>query len=129
MRTFIRTTQNSAGETVPECVMLFSLGGGLNGFKDTLHGGINATLLDTLLGSAVVLRDDGASYMTRKLDVTYERPVKTPGVLMGRAWCEKLEGRKMWMKGRLEDEHGRTLTSAEGLWIRLKSDEVPHSKL
>lgn len=120
MRTFRRARQNGAGESVLECVMLFSLGDGMSGYPDTLHGGINATLLDTLIGSAVVLRDNSGSYMTRRLDVLYERPIKTPGVVLGRAWCERLEGRKMFMKGHLEDSEGRVLTSAEGLWVRLR---------
>jgi len=121
-RTFTRRTTNGAGESVPECVMLMSLGSGMNGYPDTLHGGMNATLLDTLLGSAVVLRDNSGDYMTRTLTVVYDRPVRTPAVVLGRAWCERLEGRKMFMKGCLEDGEGRVLTSAEGLWVRLKGE-------
>ena len=43
---------------------------------------------------------------------------KTPGAVLCRAWITKIEGRKLWVAGRIEDENGESYTTGKGLLLR-----------
>ncbi|PBP17650.1 hypothetical protein BUE80_DR011551 [Diplocarpon rosae] len=44
--------------------------------------------------------------MTAYLNVTYRKPVSTPGAVLVRAWVERVEGRKIFGRGVIEDGDG-----------------------
>lgn len=112
--------------TRPEVRRFYNLGSGLNAHPDLLHGGVISVLLDSSLGGAVgmTMRKivDTASYFTVQLNVKYVKPVKTPTIVMVRAWVTKIEGdgRKVWAEGCVESgEKGELIhAKAEGLWVR-----------
>ena len=62
----------------------------------------------------------GATF-TVKLSVEYKKPVKTPGTVMTRAWIVKVDGRKIWVEGVVEDGEGNVHAQAEGMWLRAKA--------
>lgn len=102
----------------PEIVVLFSLGTDLNGHPDVLHGGFVSVILDEIIGTTAGLhRSVEKTTMTAYLNTTYTAPVLTPGPVVCRAWCERVEGRKIFAKGVLEDGEGNCLAIGEGLFI------------
>jgi len=105
-----------------EIVYLLKVGSGLNGHQDLAHGGFLSVVLDDVIGTAAdVERPKDKSTMTAYLKVDYRRPVKTPGVLLARAWLEKREGKKMWGRGVIEDGEGNVLADGDALFIIVES--------
>lgn len=126
-------TATKGGETEPDLVTLVHLGSGLNGFRDTLHGGILATLLDEALGLCVEgcravaadLEGEGegqrTELLTAELTMSYRAPVSTPGVLVIETWVKRRRGRKWFLEGRVVGEDGKVRTEARGLWISART--------
>jgi thioesterase superfamily protein 4 len=105
-----------------EVICVLKLGSGLNGHHDLAHGGFLSVVLDDVIGAAAECdRPKGKSTMTAYLKVDYRKPVKTPGVLLARAWLEKTEGKKMWGRGTIEDGEGNVLADGEALFIVVAS--------
>lgn len=75
-------------------------------------------MLDEVLGNAAEIeRPKGKATMTAYLKVDYKRPVRTPSVVLVRGWVERVEGRKMWVGGAIEDGMGVVFATGEGLFI------------
>lgn len=117
---------NTDPTTRPEVRRFYDLGAGLNAHPDLLHGGVISVLLDSSLGGAVGMlmleSRERRSYFTVQLNVKYEKPVRTPNVIMVRAWVVKLVdgGRKVWAEGVVEGDDGVVHARAEGMWVRAK---------
>lgn len=94
----------------------------MNGHIDTCHGGFLSVVLDEVLGTiAEYHRPAQELTMTAYLNVSYKRPVPTPGCILVKAWLEKKEGRKMWAKGVIEDGEGNVSTTGEALFLTVES--------
>ena len=78
-----------------------------------------ATLLDETLGTAVFVQLV-TGCVTAELSMEYERPLPIPNVVLCRSWVEKTEGRKVWIKGELEDGTGLVFARAQSLFIKFK---------
>ena len=61
--------------------------------------------------------DQGA--YTVNLNMSHQKTLITPSVVVVRGCVAKKEGRKLQMKGSFEDEKGETIAGAEGLWIMM----------
>jgi acyl-coenzyme A thioesterase THEM4 len=117
---------------INEVVTFFELGNGVNGFPNISHGGFVATLLDEEMGILLSVNQDylhkekgegvDMTSMTAYLNMKYLAPVVTPGIVLGRAKVVKVEGRKIYIRGALEDSEGKELTVAECLFIKAKKD-------
>lgn len=102
-----------------EDVYLLSIGPGVDGATGRAHGGFNSLILDHITGTCAH-RESGNTdppCATAYLNVQYRAPVGTPCVLMARAWATKVEGRKVFTTGVLEDGEGRVYASAEALFV------------
>lgn len=97
------------------------------GWKDILHGGIIATLLDEALAHAYggEARGSGEAAVTAEMTVRYKKPVKigVPVVLEGRVLS--VEGRVISCESTLADESGDILASASGKLVKPKKAEKP----
>ena len=125
-------------ETRAEVRRFYTFGPGLNAHPDLLHGGVIACILDSTMGNVIGLslpRHDNT--FTAQLNTRYERPVRTPGTVMARAWIRRLEdgGRKVWVEGIVEGLEegpggGREVrhASAEGLWVRAMGERKEEGK-
>jgi uncharacterized protein (TIGR00369 family) len=105
--------------------VLLSCGHGLQGHPGFLHGGIVAAILDEVSGLLPTMNRDrkalpNVSYMTGHLNVTFKRPVRTPGTILATAKVAKLEGRRLHVEGALKDEKGTVLAQSDVLFIALK---------
>ncbi len=76
-----------------------------------VHGGFVAAMFDELLG-----RSQGSAGFTAYLTTTFRKPTPLFRELTLRAWVDRVEGRKRWIKGtcHLGD---LLLTEAEGLFV------------
>lgn len=115
---------------VRECVTLFDLGKNLSGHQFIAHGGVVATLLDEGLATVIALNDDVEkcetpqhafkTLMTVYLNTTYRKPVPVPSIILCRARFDKIDGRKFFIKGTLEDDNGTVLAESESLFLEVK---------
>lgn len=78
-----------------------------------------ATLLDETMGTPVFMQWP-AGCATAELTIKYERPLPTPGVVLCRSWVEKTEGRKVWIKGVLEDGKGVIFARGQSLFVKFR---------
>ncbi|PGH34249.1 hypothetical protein GX50_02926 [[Emmonsia] crescens] len=123
-------TQNPSSTADPDFLLLLQLGPSLSGFRDTVHGGVLATLLDETLSNCVeAFRQDMSviggevrpRLYTAKLEVSYRLPVETPGVIIVKAWLKGIEGRKWFLEGQVVGEDGTVRAEAKSLWIMEKT--------
>ena len=97
-----------------------SMGSGLDGHNGVSHGGTIAVLFDEALSFAAFMHIK-PPFVTGEQRVIYKKPVRTPGLVLVRCWTEKIEGRKVFVKGTMEDGHGGIYALAETLYITLKA--------
>lgn len=100
-----------------EILTLYALGSGASGHAGISHGGLIATLLDQQTGSLVVADPATPQPRTVYCNVRYLRPVPLPGAVLVRAWKSKVQGRKHWVMGEIQDGEGVVLASAESLYM------------
>ncbi|WPH00730.1 Hypothetical protein R9X50_00356000 [Acrodontium crateriforme] len=115
------------GETKPRDVaMLATIGNGLNGHSNIMHGGIVAALLDEAMGMLqnVMIEYEATSSLTpgksgdevsmgqagaftAELTIKYLKPVQTPGSCKVTAHFTKIEGRKQWIHAEIRQWNGK----------------------
>ncbi|USP73827.1 hypothetical protein yc1106_01101 [Curvularia clavata] len=133
--TFRPVKEEEGGIPLPEIRTIVDLGTGVNGHPDTAHGGFSAILLDEACGTAVCLhRDiiieqmrkrgqkfDGFHYYTAYLNVTYKKPMPTPGTYLCTVKIEREagSGRKLFFRATIGDGNGTVYTIGEALFIRV----------
>ncbi len=97
------------------------------GSEGIIHGGIQAAMLDEVLGVAAHagLDDRELDLVTAEFRLNYQRPapVGRPVVVRGR--LVRTDGRDVYLEGEIIDEGGRTLTTAEARWRRIKRRPEP----
>ncbi|KAF2967718.1 hypothetical protein GQX73_g5869 [Xylaria multiplex] len=116
----------SPTEKVNEIKAFLTLGSGLNGYAGVCHGGLVMTILDEVISDLVPINQrrktiPSGTHMTAYLNTNFLKPVSTPTTILTRAWFAKIEGRKYFMQGTIEDESGAILARADALFIQLKS--------
>lgn len=110
-----------------EFVSLQYVGAALCGHPGIVHGGLLATLLDEGLARCCFPALPNRVAVTASLKVDYKAPAMAGQVLVLRAETTRVEGRKAWVKGRLETlvdeskgEKPVVVTEAEALFIEPK---------
>ena len=99
------------------------LGSALCGHPGIVHGGLLGTLLDEGLARCCFPALPNKVGVTASLNITYKAPCMANQVVVLVAETTKVEGRKAWVKGRLEtlpkteEEKPLVLTEAEALFI------------
>ncbi|EEH41985.2 hypothetical protein PAAG_03906 [Paracoccidioides lutzii Pb01] len=118
--------QQPSAAAEPDFLLFVQLGPSLSGFRDTVHGGILATLLDETLSNCVegfrqdmtvVGTHERPRLYTANLQISYRQPVATPGVIIVKAWLKGVEGRKWFLEGHVVGEDGRVRAEAKSLWV------------
>jgi acyl-coenzyme A thioesterase PaaI-like protein len=85
------------------------------GYKDTLHGGIIATILDSAMVN--YLFSLGITARTGRLNIRYYLPVKTNCAARVNAWLFRSRAGLFVMKGNLS-QHGKVCAEAKATFIR-----------
>ncbi|MEM7412309.1 MAG: PaaI family thioesterase [Myxococcota bacterium] len=88
------------------------------GAPNVVHGGIQATLLDEVMGIAVHVGSGGdrAEHVTAEMSLRYRRPAHAGRPLRVRARFLRSEGRDFFAEGQILDAEGEILTRAESRW-------------
>jgi uncharacterized protein (TIGR00369 family) len=113
-----RLTESNRGELR----RFYTFGTDLNAHTGFLHGGVVAALLDSAVSNFCALhsgltKESGGTVFTLQLNISFKKPVPTPGTAMLRAWTTtQPDGRKLWAKGAVETE-GVVHAVCEGLWL------------
>jgi acyl-coenzyme A thioesterase PaaI-like protein len=102
------------------------LGKSLCGHPGVVHGGMLATLLDEGFARACSGAISGKNGVTANLTINYRAPCHVDQFVVMRAETFKIEGRKIWVKGRIEslplsDSPGTLFVEAEGLFFEPKA--------
>ena len=112
-----------------QLVSMSYLGTDLCGHIGIVHGGLLATLLDEGLARCGFAALPNKIGVTASLTINYRKPAPAGSFVVLKAETTKVEGRKVWVKGRIEilgesEEPGVVLAEAEGLFIEPKYAKV-----
>lgn len=94
----------------------FTVPGYLCGSPTVVHGGIQATILDEVIGKAVRTAfspDDSRSIVTVELSLRYRRPAPIETPIIARAEVLRVDGDDVFLRGELRGEDGTIFTTAE----------------
>ncbi len=97
----------------------------LRGAPDVIHGGVQATLLDEVMGHAIHATDGDPELDIATMDFSlhYRRPAPVAVPLTIRARLVRSEGRDFFVSGEIVSPDGAVLTTAEARWRRLRRSE------
>lgn len=113
---------------ITEVDTFVSVGHGVSGFPNVVHGGIVASLLDESMGCIFDLNISlgkaaptfQTSSVTGGLDVRYLRPVPTNSILRITAKVESINGRKTKIQCQMANENGEVLAKCDSTWVATK---------
>jgi uncharacterized protein (TIGR00369 family) len=91
------------------------------GPEGVIHGGIQAAMLDEVLGvtAHACLDDPQLEVVTADFRLSYRRPAPVGRRVVVRGRLVRNDGRDVYLEGEIVDEDGRTLTTAEARWRRI----------
>lgn len=99
---------------------LVSLGTGIDGRPGRGHGGFTSLLMDQVTGGTVARagqKEGEDPPATATMTVDYKAPIDTPGVVLVRSWIIEISGRKVWVKGVMQDGSGSVCATAKALFV------------
>jgi uncharacterized protein (TIGR00369 family) len=94
------------------------------GYPGMVHGGILATILDELVGRAVMARDPTQFMVSAKLTVRYRKPVPTEQLLVLFGKVLRRRGRIATAKAEVRLVDGTLCVEAEGTLVHLDAFDV-----
>jgi acyl-coenzyme A thioesterase PaaI-like protein len=122
---FRRPTKEPESVNDWEACFLISMGDGLDGKAGRSHGGLNALLLDHICGHvAAASGPNPIAPATATMTIDYKAPINTPCVILCRGWLIELSGRKVWVRGVIEDGEGRPLATAKALFVAARQEKM-----
>ena len=99
----------------------YTIGDDLCGTDGVAHGGIQATLLDEVMGMAVrAVAGSATRLVTAEFQLRYRRPVRTRTMLALRASVLRADPPRYWVEARILSPDGELLTRAEARWQRVE---------
>lgn len=113
----LRLEFHREGDTVISHV---SLGREYAGYRDFIHGGVIAAMLDEAMGWAL-LHIGGRYGVTRSLKVDYRRPVRVASRLTVRAGVEVFGNDTAEISAVIRDQRGRILAQAASHWVLVRN--------
>jgi uncharacterized protein (TIGR00369 family) len=107
-----------------EVAVLFDPSEEYQGYPDRLHGGVAATVLDELIGRAIIVREPGVWGVTVELNIKFKKPVPMgkPLKAVGRVTINR--SRMFEGTAELLLEDGSTAVSAWGKYIKSPFDKL-----
>ncbi|KAG9002580.1 hypothetical protein FRB94_005836 [Tulasnella sp. JGI-2019a] len=103
-----------------ESVVIIHAGRSLCGHDGIVHGGLLATLLDEALARTAIMTLPSKIAVTANLNVNYKAPTKADQFIIIRTWLEEVNGRKIRVRGHIEDVNGQLLVEASSLFVEPK---------
>jgi acyl-coenzyme A thioesterase PaaI-like protein len=90
------------------------------GLDTVVHGGIQATILDEVMGVAAQLALPEDSSDMACVTAVYRAPVPMASIVVARAMIERIDGRDLYVRGTIVDPDGKALTEATSRWRQLR---------
>ena len=94
------------------------------GLDTVVHGGIQATILDEVMGVMAQLSlpadADEMACVTAEMNLSYRRPVPMDEEVVARAVLREVDGRDIHIDGSIVGENGEVLTEATSRWRQLR---------
>ncbi|GBB88451.1 hypothetical protein RclHR1_00150047 [Rhizophagus clarus] len=112
-----------SSEEKKECITILHIGDHVCGHNGIVHGGFLSTIMDELLARTVIPCLPDKNGATAYLHVNFRKPCKTNQIVIGRSKTTKLERRKGYVEGTLENLEGMVIVDANALFISLKKLE------
>jgi len=94
----------------------------LQGNLGYVHGGFTTTLLDNLSGCFTFMLCDFSPAVTAYLNVNYNKPMPVDEEYVTVIEVEKIEGRKVFLKGKIMDKENNVYTTMDTLFVKIKWD-------
>ena len=95
------------------------------GLDTVVHGGIQSTVLDEVMGVAaqLALPTDATNLacVTAEMHLAYKRPVPMSDEVIARAAVTNVVGRDIYISGSIVDSDGKVLTEATSRWRQLRT--------
>jgi acyl-coenzyme A thioesterase PaaI-like protein len=115
---------DSPAPGAPQLHAFYHLSRGLAGHAGIAHGGFLGVLLDDCMDRVAVASLPHRLAVTANLSLDFVRVCELEAVVCVRAWVERREGRKCWVRGSVEDPlGGDVFVKARGLFIEPKGAE------
>lgn len=86
------------------------------------HGGSLAALLDDAMGTAAWLA--GYSVVAAEIKISFREMLPLLHVVRVEAWVEKVEGRKVYTRGKVFASDGKVFSEGSGLFIALTQEKL-----
>ncbi len=94
------------------------------GLDTVVHGGIQATILDEVMGVMAQLSlptdADDLACVTAEMHLSYKRPVPLAEQVLARATLVEVDGRDIHIDGSIVSDDGTVLTEARSRWRQLR---------
>ncbi|KAI1461356.1 HotDog domain-containing protein [Annulohypoxylon moriforme] len=95
---------------------LAELGVDCQSFPGIMHGGLYGVLLDEVMGTAANSQTTNGAFTVR-FTTNFRRAVRTPQIVLIRGRVVRKEGRKIHVRGTIEDKDGNIMAEGDGLWL------------
>ncbi len=92
----------------------------LQGQAGQIHGGFTSTLFDNIAGCLAFMASDFAPAVTAYLNVSHQRPMNVGTEYIAVVEVDKVEGRKVFLKGKIVDKENNVYTNMDSLFIKPK---------
>ena len=97
-------------------------------YPNVIHGGISATILDEVIGRAIMMTTDSNTFgVTIELKVRYKKPVPLDSELKAIGRIIKDRGRIFEGTGELYLPNGDIAVAAEGKYMKRRLDQITDS--
>ncbi len=97
-------------------------------YPNVIHGGISATILDEVIGRAIMMTTDSDTFgVTIELKVRYKKPVPIDSELKAIGRVTKDRGRIFEGTGELYLPNGEVAVEAEGKYMKRRLDQITDS--
>ncbi|OTA96148.1 hypothetical protein M434DRAFT_28236 [Hypoxylon sp. CO27-5] len=97
---------------------LADLGPDLQSFAGTMHGGLYNVLMDEVMGTAANFQAKHGAY-TITFTTNFRRAVNPPQVILIRGRVVRVDGRKIHVRGTVEDKDGNIMAEGSGIWLAM----------
>jgi len=92
----------------------------VQGYDGLVHGGFTSTLYDNVAGCLAFMACDFTPAVTAYLNVNYNKPMTVGTEYVAVIEVEKMEGRKVFLKGKIVDKDNNVYTTMETLYVKMK---------
>jgi len=98
------------------------------GFDTVIHGGIQAAILDEVMGVAahgsLPIEAPDLACATAEMHLTYLRPAFIANEVIGRAWVVAVEDRDIYVESVLLSSDMREVTTATSRWRQMRTEPI-----